>query len=172
MKKNNQQIKNIIKIFFTLVLILMGTYFVYFQFKNNESEEIKSFEKMEIKNDISGVNNDSPIIKTEKTEELPDKTIDTQNIVNFKLIIDNQKQEISAPKDSTLYDVFKILKSNNKLIFEGQNYSGLGFFVTKIGSLSNGEGGNLMYYINGVEASEGVSSYIVKEGDIIEWKIK
>ena len=29
-----------------------------------------------------------------------------------------------------------------------------------------------MYYINDKEASLGVSSYTVKEGDIIEWKLK
>ena len=43
------------------------------------------------------------------------------------------------------------LMSEGKINFEGKNYPGLGFFVTKINSLTNGEGKNLMYDINGVE---------------------
>ena len=66
----------------------------------------------------------------------------------------------------------KKLASEGKITFEGKEYPALGFFVTEINGLKSGGGKNLMYYINGTEASLGVSSYIIKEGDSIEWKLK
>ncbi len=79
---------------------------------------------------------------------------------------------ISFSENQTLYDVMKVLESEQKISFEGKEYPALGFFVTSIGGLENGDGKYLFYYINGVEASTGVSSYRLKEGDSIEWKLK
>lgn len=72
----------------------------------------------------------------------------------------------------TVYDAMNSLRAQGKITFEGKEYPGLGFFVTQINSLKAGDGKNLMYYINGEEASAGVSTYVFKEGDNIEWKLK
>ncbi len=56
--------------------------------------------------------------------------------------------------------------------FSGRMYPGLGFFVTSVGALHEGNGRHLIYSVNGKEASVGVSSYVPKQHDIIEWKLK
>ena len=58
------------------------------------------------------------------------------------------------------------------LSFAGKNYPILGFFVTDIGDLHATGGENLFYYINGEEALVGVSTLSLKDGDVIEWKLK
>lgn len=74
--------------------------------------------------------------------------------------------------DKSLYEILQ-LEENKKLIsFKGKEYTGIGFFVTNIGSLDQDDGKYLMYYVNGIEASSGISNYIPKEGDVIEWKLK
>lgn len=100
---------------------------------------------------------------------------ETQAVVYSKsasLIVSGEEFVIQSTGQTTVYDAMNSLTAEGKMTFEGKNYPGLGFFVTQINSLQSGDGKNLMYYINGVEASVGVSSYIVQEGDIIEWKLK
>jgi hypothetical protein len=88
------------------------------------------------------------------------------------MIITGEEFAVQATGNATVYDTMNSLMSEGKITFEGKNYLGLGFFVTQINSLQSGDGKNLMYYINGTEAPVGVSSYVVQEGDIIEWKLK
>jgi hypothetical protein len=88
------------------------------------------------------------------------------------LTIGDKNFTLTITDKTTVYDAMQTLASNGELSFEGKQYTGLGFFVTSIGSLQSGAGKNLMYYVNGEEAGLGVSSYIIKGGDKIEWKLK
>ncbi len=89
-----------------------------------------------------------------------------------RITIAGENFEVALTDNMSVYDAMKILKEEGKITFEGKEYPALGFFVTKINSLEAGDGKNLFYYINGIEASVGISTYEIKEGDIIEWKLK
>jgi hypothetical protein len=80
--------------------------------------------------------------------------------------------QIEIEEKDTVYQVMQKAMQNNQVTFDGREYLGLGFFVTQVGSLVNGNGKNLMYYVNDKEASVGVSSYVLSDGDSIEWKLK
>ncbi len=82
------------------------------------------------------------------------------------------KFNLSVPANTLFYDALIQAKNAGTMEFSGKIYPGLGFFVTDIGTLHSGNGKNLLYYINGKEATVGVSSYALKDGDIIEWKLK
>lgn len=82
----------------------------------------------------------------------------------------NKKLEFTSGQ--TLYEILLAESSKNLLEFKGKEHTGIGFFVTDIGTLHQDNGRYLMYYINGVEASYGVSKYVPKSGDLIEWKLK
>lgn len=84
----------------------------------------------------------------------------------------SQKIHLLPVSGSSLYEVLLAAQKSGLIEFSGENYLGLGFFVTKIGSLQSGGGKYLFYYINGKEASVGVSSYILRDGDFVEWKLK
>ena len=71
-----------------------------------------------------------------------------------------------------LYDALVQEEKEGRIDFSGKMYPNLGFFVTDIGTLHSGNGKNLIYYINGKEATVGVSSYTLKDGDVIEWKLE
>lgn len=79
---------------------------------------------------------------------------------------------IHLQSNITFYDALVQTKNDGKITFSGKNYPMLGFFVTDIGSLHSGNGKNLLYYINGKQASVGVSSYTLKDGDTIEWRLE
>ena len=91
----------------------------------------------------------------------------------YKLIIEGK--EISGPLPaggSSVYDLMENLKKQDKLRFSGTNYSGIGFFVEEINDIENNpkENSFWLYYVNGKEANVGITGYILKPGDVIEWK--
>lgn len=72
----------------------------------------------------------------------------------------------------SLLSILTAAKDRGEITFSGKEYSGLGFFITELGSLKEGNGKHLMYYINGKEASVGVSIYVPKTGDLVVWELK
>lgn len=96
-----------------------------------------------------------------------------QNVeTTFSLIILGETYIIPFTEGDTLYHALDNAKQAGRISFLGKEYQGLGFLVTDIGTLHNGNGLYLFYYINSKEASVGVSSYILRSGDTIEWKLK
>ena len=99
-------------------------------------------------------------------------TSNIENNISFTLVAGNTSIKLDAENGSTLYENLNIVKVSSEIKLAGKNYPHLGFFVTSIGTLHSSDGKYLIYFINGKEASVGVSSYILKNGDMIEWKLK
>ncbi len=89
-----------------------------------------------------------------------------------KLIAGNKTVLLQFIPGQTLYQLLSMEQNSDVIQFAGKEYSGIGFFITDIGDLHQGNGKYLFYYINGKEASLGVSSYVPAAGDIVEWKLK
>ena len=104
--------------------------------------------------------------------EIPTESIPVKNIISITIIAGDKTLQIASYTGTSLYDALVSAKDSGQIEFSGKNYSGLGFFMTSIGNLYRGNGENLFYYINNKEASVGVSSYLLQDGDIIEWKLK
>lgn len=113
-----------------------------------------------------------PPTKTQILNPIISATPEKENAEKVTLILGNQIINLSFEHNTLFYDALAQAKDEGKIIFSGKNYPGLGFFVTDIGTLHAGNGKNLLYYINGKQASVGVSSYTLKDGDIIEWKLE
>ena len=96
----------------------------------------------------------------------------TEKNISATVIAGDSTFNLSLPAGRSLYDALLLAKENKQITFSGKNYPGLGFLVTGIGPLQSGGGKYLFYYINNQEASVGVSSYLLKDGDVIEWKLK
>lgn len=62
-----------------------------------------------------------------------------------------------------------ILQKESDFSFKGKEYSSLGYFVEEINRNKGTPGKYWIYYVNGKEASVGISKYILKNGDIIKW---
>ncbi|MCC6323410.1 DUF4430 domain-containing protein [Candidatus Nomurabacteria bacterium] len=100
-----------------------------------------------------------------------EKTIEDAKTDSITLKVGELNIKLGILPGQTLYEIL-LAENNKKLVtFKGKEYTGMGFFVTDIGDLHEERSKYLMYYINGVEASEGISVYIPKSGDIVEWKL-
>lgn len=89
----------------------------------------------------------------------------------FHLVAGTTDSSISVSGGSLL-SILTAAKERGEIILSGKEYFGLGFFVTELGSLKEGDSKHLMYYINGKEASVGVSTYVPKAGDLVVWELK
>ena len=126
-----------------LFLILLGSGFYYFGFSRKE-------------------------ISTEKAVK------PLHEVVLY--VLDNT-YKINIGDGSSVYDAMNMIESSqenneNKFSFKTKEYPGLGYFVEEINGVKEGGGKYWIYYVNGKEASVGIRDYIVKEGDIINWKQK
>ena len=160
--------------FCLLCLGFIGTIFIGFQKPVQEYSE-KVTQTEDVKTEKSILSNEvKKEVLVEKNTISKSIKVEEEGTTSSKALlkIENTELEISISEKTSVYDVMKTLAAEGKISFKGKEYLGLGFFVTQVGSLVSGEGKNLMYYINDKEASVGVSSYIIKEGDIIEWKLK
>ncbi len=107
-----------------------------------------------------------------KKTEIPTGPFSIKNTISITVIVGDATLHLVSQAGSSLYEALVSGKNSSYIEFSGKNYSGLGFFMTDIETFHSGDGKYLFYYINGKEASVGVSSYLPKDGDIIEWKLK
>mgnify|MGYP001561913201 FL=1 len=105
-----------------------------------------------------------------KTSEISTKP--GENKIAVVIIAGDKTLHLAIHAGTSLYNTLLLAKKNGQLEFSYQIYPKLGSFVTDIGSLHSGKGKYLIYYVNNKEASVGVSSYLLKDGDIVEWKLK
>lgn len=92
--------------------------------------------------------------------------------ITFSLKAGGPLAVLHGESGATLYADLEKAKEEGRIHFAAKEYTGLGFFVTEIGELKEGNGKHLLYYINGKEASVGVSTYIPQSGDHVEWKLE
>lgn len=88
------------------------------------------------------------------------------------IYIGEKEYKILVPEKSTVYELMNLLKERGDIIFQGKTSAGLGFFVDEISGQKNSPSNNefWIYYINNKVAQVGVSNYILKPNDIINWK--
>lgn len=98
-------------------------------------------------------------------------TTQQQQVLHATLIAGDTTTTLSFTEGQTLYDAL-VKAQQAGLMLELKEYPGMGYFVAKIGSLVPTAEKYLMYSINGEEASEGISSYILKENDVVKWEVK
>ena len=166
-------------IFLAIIVILFGI-FTFTNYKNENTEYIHPT--------LKGTPQEGNLIQNKNIEK-NDKKIDTEKLENkgevneninnsdvkseqITLIAGDLNIKLDFKEGQTFYEVLMAEQEKGKFTFNGKNYTGLGFFVTDIGDLHEGDGKNLLYYINGKEASSGVSVYIPKNGDLVEWKLE
>jgi len=75
---------------------------------------------------------------------------------------------------TTVYNLMQFASADSRqpFLFETKDYGSMGLFIDSINGLKNNPqtGEYWIYYVNGESAKIGISNYIVKPGDIIEWR--
>jgi exopolysaccharide biosynthesis protein len=90
----------------------------------------------------------------------------------YLLYVEEKNYEISVPENTTVYGLMDSLKQRGDISFNGKSSAEFGFFVEEINGKKNSADTNTywIYYINDKAAAVGISSYVLKPGDIISWK--
>lgn len=99
------------------------------------------------------------------------QTTTQQEVKQVTLIVGESTTTLTFTQGQTLYDAL-VKAQQAGLTLELKEYPGMGYFVAKIGSLVPTADKYLMYTVNGEEASEGISTYRLKENDIVKWEVK
>lgn len=163
-----------IKIFAAVIIALFG--FLVFSFQerapsaaNNAPSAKKSAENIPKGANAEAQSEISP--STQKTEQkiAPKEEKRAETIT---LIAGSASISLAITPGQSLYDALRAPENSGKIFFAGKEYPGLGFFATDMGELHQGEGKNLLYYINGQTAPYGISLYLPKAGDVVEWKLE
>ncbi len=165
--------KNLVIIFILFLLITLASGLVVF-LTQEKSQPVLSEQAIVAKKQAESVA-DKPIETTltaPKKVEAPE-TVNNPAEEKIKVVmsINGVKYEAEVKAGGSVYDLMNLLKTENKINFFGKNYSDLGFFVEEIENIKNNPAGaNWIYYVNGQPAPVGVSYYLIKANDIIEWK--
>jgi len=114
-----------------------------------------------------------PIANTNTASAEPKTATDTEIYpINAIIEISGEKYLVNLPEKSTVYDALMKLQTDKKISVKMKEFSGLGYFVEEINGLKNDNQANKywIYYINDQTAKIGISSYILKNNDLITWK--
>ena len=159
-----------------IVILVIGHIFllVYFLgFLNKNKQAVFVEEPQVITKTLSEI---TPTIKPEI--KIPPKIqtqpkISTDEIVKdiqVTLNVLDKKYQVDTKENSTVFEVMEKIEKENLFNFKYKEHIGLGIFITEINGIKSGSGKYWIYYVNGKEASVGVSKNVLKDGDIISWK--
>lgn len=88
---------------------------------------------------------------------------------NSKIIIEGRTYDFFADEKRTLYEVMLELEKEG-ITLKTKKFSSLGYLIEGINGKESSNGYYWTLYINNGEALVGVSTYIPKASDIIEWR--
>lgn len=167
MKNKNQNILIVlILIFFIIFIYFFRINLVRNRTENNQENKIEEIAIIDLSKDKfePKENKKLPLEEKEHTDE--------EKIVT--LIVLNKVYEIRIDENENLYETMINLenKDKNNFSFLYKQYPSLGVFVYEINGLKAGNGKYWIYSVNGQEAIVGISNYILKDGDIINWELK
>lgn len=79
--------------------------------------------------------------------------------------------DITTHNGETMMGLLEKQTRNAKIPFTVKKFNGLGTLIETIGTKTNGDEGKYwQYWVNNVAISYGADAYLVKPGDVIEWK--
>ena len=97
---------------------------------------------------------------------------ETTEIISVVLKINGKEYLAELSIGKTVFDLMKRLQDETDFQFTGTDYDYLGFFVESINGIYNNSstGEYWIYYVNDEKAKMGISSRLIKNNDVIEWK--
>jgi len=96
----------------------------------------------------------------------------------YSLLVNDKEYNLNLSKDKeyTVYELMQLLSADSKkpFMFKTKEYTGMGYFVTSINGIENNPKENQywIYFINEESAKMGISQYVIKKGDVIQWKFE
>ncbi len=94
--------------------------------------------------------------------------------ISATITIQDDSKTVSIPEGATVLAALEYLNERDKtLALEIKEYPGLGTLVQGMKGAANGTGGKYwQYFVNNEMPQIGADSYIIKDGDTIEWRFE
>ena len=146
-------------IIYGFLIIALGLFLIFLLTSNNKTKDILSNTEI-----INVQKENTKEIKSVPLEKVSEKAIQTI------LEINGTRYESEIKKEISVYDFMTQLKDTGKITFTEKTYSGMGKFIEEINGVKSDRDNYWIYYVNGVEASIGVSNYKINPGDVVSWK--
>ncbi|MFA6423781.1 MAG: DUF4430 domain-containing protein [Candidatus Magasanikbacteria bacterium] len=129
--------------------------------ESNQPLDNEKIEKTNVENEIKS----TTTVETINKEEI-------KYPLNVTIKIIDKLYTLNLPENSTGYNAMQKLITDKKISAIFKEYKGVGYFLEEIdGQKNNNQTGEYwIYYINGQPAKIGISSYILKNNDLITWK--
>lgn len=111
--------------------------------------------------------------ETEENTETTELAEVEQNTIPSSFIVEDISYSTQIPRESNVYDLMSKLRTDHGLVFTEKDFGGsLGIFITSINGIENGGSENKywIFYVNDEKSKLGISNYILKPHDVIEWK--
>jgi hypothetical protein len=165
--------KNKHKYILIIILLILIIIFSYF-FRNNLRRNGINNNQEEKKEEVISFDFTNDKFEPKKKQVLSiDEKEHTEDEKYVTLIVLDKIYEIEINQGDTLYlSMVNLRKKESNFSFNYIEYPSLGVFINEINGIKAGSGKYWFYAVNGKEASVGVSNYVLKEGDIINWELK
>lgn len=124
---------------------------------------------------LAGLALGAAVMLPPRTAVAPVEIPGAKHTIAVEILANGALYPAEIPVGSTAYDAMRAASASSAFTFSGKDFGGdLGFFVESINGISPESGENRYWtlYINGAVAKVGVSSYIVQNNDILEWKLE
>lgn len=167
-KMNNKTKKQYISIGLALFIIILIFSFFY---REKELPLIVPYEQnyTEVK---AVLETKTETYNNEKVSQIGPKALSVETI-KVSLTVSGHKYNTEIKEGSSVIEAMKQIEressDENKFSFKYTDNASLGSFITEINGAKGTPGKYWIYYINRKLGSIGVSNYILKEGDIINW---
>ncbi|OGI81503.1 hypothetical protein A3B93_00715 [Candidatus Nomurabacteria bacterium RIFCSPHIGHO2_02_FULL_42_24] len=90
--------------------------------------------------------------------------------LQISLKVGTQTYALGVEPGATVLQTMQKLSTESDFSFNGREFPGLGYFVEEINGVKGNADKFWAYYVNDVLAPTGVSQYVLKTGDIINFK--
>ena len=148
---------------FILLLILFSYFFLNKKGKDTE---------LDIKENVT-INNQIEIKEEKNIKGIEVEKVLNENKLSYELKVLDKSYISSFNRGDTLEVVMeKLEQERDDFSFKVSKHSSLGSFVEEINNIRGSIGKYFIYYVNGEMADVGISKYVLKEGDIINWKLE
>ena len=111
-------------------------------------------------------------LKLQNNSTPPAPEILVEQEISLSLRAGDNIYQTKVKPGTTVYDLMSELRAAQGLSFIATEYPGMGPLIEEINGVKNDIKTNKFwfYYVNGQSANEGVTSYVLKNNDVIEWK--
>ncbi len=154
-----------------IVLFMLSIFFT--QQTKNQSSSIHVPDEVTVNALIATSTNEVIAKKQKEKDTIIPINKPAVSVIHASLLVDGRTYSLNIPEGSTVRDMMNMAASTSQIFsFHEKLFSGIGYFVDEINGIKNTSNAYWFYYLNGSRANVGISSYVLKPNDKVEWKFE